>query len=103
MNFQVILQVAGALVLVGGAVAVIIKVGKWMISTLKKINEFLEDWRGEDERPGYPRRKGVLERLVDLEHEMGKVVHEVQPNSGNSLKDKVNRIGEHILPKDPTV
>lgn|SRR5574341_1680439 len=103
MNLQVVLQFAGALVLVGAAVAVIIKAVKWMVSTLKKINEFLEDWRGEDERPGYPRRKGVLERLVDLEREMNKVVHEVQPNSGNSLKDKVNRIEDHVVPKEPTV
>lgn len=63
-----------------------------MIGTLKKVNEFLEDWRGEDARPGYPGRPGVLQRLVELERHAATTSHEVQPNSGSSMKDQLNRI-----------
>lgn len=67
-----------------------------MIGTLRKVNEFLEDWRGEEARPGYPGRPGVLQRLVQLEEHVATTSHEVQPNSGSSMKDQLNRIDKAI-------
>lgn len=92
MDMATILQWCGGLVVVGGGLGVLIGGGKWMFGTLRKINDFLEDWRGEDSRPGYPGRPGVLERLVKLEEHAATTTHEVQPNSGSSMKDAINRI-----------
>lgn len=92
MNWALILQICGGLVIIGGGLGVLIGGGKWMIGTMKKINDFLEDWRGEDARPGYPGRPGVLERLVKLEEHAATTTHEVTPNSGSSIKDQLNRV-----------
>jgi hypothetical protein len=97
-NWAWVLQAAGAVVLLAGALAVIVKGVRWMLATLRKINEFLEDWRGEEARPGYHKRPGVMERLVSLEEQMATVAHEVRPNSGQSLKDQVTRIEEQLAP-----
>jgi hypothetical protein len=62
------------------------------------VREFLEDWRGEEARPGYHKRPGVMERLVSLEEHMHGVTHELKPNSGLSLRDAVDRIEERTTP-----
>jgi hypothetical protein len=62
---------------------------KWVWPFLRKIAEFLEDWRGEDPRAGYPGRPGIPERMRNLESEF-------VPNHGGSAKDAWNRI-EHAL------
>lgn len=100
MNWSWIFQAAGALVLFGGAVAVIVKGVRWLLTTLRKVNEFLEDWRGEEARPGYHKRPGVMERLVMLEEMAREVRHEVKPNSGTSLKDQITRIEEKTVPPE---
>lgn len=92
MTFAEVATIAGYVIVIGGAFGLIWGGGKWMIGTLKKVNEFLEDWRGEDARPGYPGRPGVLERLVKLEEHAATTSHEVQPNSGQSIKDQLNRV-----------
>jgi len=96
MTFAEVAVTAGYVVAIGGAIAAIFGGGKWMIGTLKKVNEFLEDWRGEDARPGYPGRPGVLQRLVDLEDKVRTIEHESVPNSGSSMKDAVNRIDKSL-------
>lgn len=54
-----------------------------------KVEEFIEDWRGTVARPGVPARAGVMERLDGIEHQL-------KPNSGESLRDAVNRIEEQL-------
>jgi hypothetical protein len=54
---------------------------KWM-STWE---HFMEDWFGEEERPGVPARDGVMQRLHSIEGEL-------KPNGGGSIKDSINRI-----------
>lgn len=98
MNVGWVLSAAGAVVVVGGALVVLIKAGAWVFRTWRRINEFLEDWNGEEARPGWPKRLGVMERLVDLETHAQAIVHEVQPNSGLSLRDSVQRIELHTVP-----
>lgn len=100
MGWSRLLEAAGALVLFGGAVAVIVKGVRWMLTMLRRWSEFLEDWRGEEARPGYAKRPGVMERLVTLEERLDAVVHEMRPNAGSSLKDQITRIEEHAVPPD---
>jgi hypothetical protein len=102
MDFSWVLPAAGALILVAGALVVIGKGVRWVFSTLNMIREFLEDWRGEEARPGYHKRPGVMERLVSLEEQVGAVKHELKPNSGTSLRDAVDRIEVHTVPPPDT-
>lgn len=69
------------------------------------IRNFLEDWNGTIARPGVERRAGVMERLdnVDgrlttVEVELDKANHQLHPNGGSSVADKVNQIKEVVLP-----
>lgn len=98
MDIAGIASAAGVVVVVGGALVVLVKAVAWVFRTIRRINDFLEDWNGEAERPGWPKRLGVMERLVDLEQHARTIVHEVQPNSGLSLRDSVSRIEEHTVP-----
>lgn len=55
------LGVAGGILLTAGGIA-------WKLAPLaRRITHFLDDWQGEDARPGIPRRPGVLERLQTQE------------------------------------
>jgi hypothetical protein len=98
MDFSWVLPAAGALVLLAAALVVIGKGVRWVFSTLNMVREFLEDWRGEEARPGYHKRPGVMERLVSLEEQVSTVTHELKPNSGASLRDAVDRIEVHTVP-----
>ena len=64
----------------------------------KGFEQFLEDWHGVPERPGFDAIPGIPERLRQLERnaredreKLKEIVHEIRPNSGGSLKDKVNK------------
>lgn len=76
-NTNWILTAATAIAIVGGAVALIWKGIRWVLSTLRKVSEFLEDWRGEDARPGHARQPGVPERFTNLEERLMKVEQEI--------------------------
>ena len=102
MDFSWVLPAAGALVLLAAALVVIGKGVRWVFSTLNMVREFLEDWRGEEARPGYHKRPGVMERLVSLEEQVNTVTHELKPNSGSSLRDAVDRIETHTVPPPET-
>lgn len=54
-----------------------------------RVDNFMDDWGGEDARPGVVRRPGVMERLEWIEHQL-------KPNSGESLRDAVNRIEQQL-------
>lgn len=99
-----VLPAAGGVIVIGGAVVLITKGFKWVFSTIRKVNEFLEDWRGEDARPGHARRLGVPERLesietrlVRVEGQVNKVKGQVESNGGSSLRDAVDRIERHTV------
>lgn len=88
-NLMTLTSIASVLITIFGAWFAIVKfispffkrVKKWM-STWEN---FMDDWFGEQERPGVPGRQGVMERLHNIELE-------VKPNGGGSMKDAVNRI-----------
>jgi tetrahydromethanopterin S-methyltransferase subunit G len=84
----------------------IIKITKFF----KKAVHFFDDFLGESERPGVPPRPGMSERissvefcikkidnrLEDIEGKVAKINYELQPNSGFSVKDAINRIEKRI-------
>ncbi|MFJ5890259.1 hypothetical protein [Streptomyces californicus] len=80
----------------GGAVSVVATLGtvawraaRGAIRLGRRVDHFMDDWMGEDERPGVPARPGVIERLSRVEHEL-------YPNSGGSLRDAVDLANERL-------
>lgn len=75
----------------------IASIKKFLGPTVRNIQLMWEDWRGEEARPGVPRRPGVMERLSDIEHQL-------KPNGGGSIRDKIENIdrqlAQHIADKD---
>ncbi|MEW2635926.1 hypothetical protein AB0903_30890, partial [Streptomyces sp. NPDC048389] len=57
-----------------------------------RVDDFVDDWQGVPPRPGVPERKGVMERLDGIEERLTSVEHELHPNSGQSLRDAVDRV-----------
>ncbi len=66
--------------------------------TSKGFEQFLEDWNGVPERPGFDAIPGVPERLRVLERNarrdrelLERIDHELHPNSGGSMRDQLDR------------
>lgn len=89
-----LLWIAGVIGAVGTAVAVLAGARRWLAARWRRVDEFLEDWRGTPPRPGCPGRPGVPERLAALETALATVKSEVTPNHGGSLKDLVRAIDQ---------
>jgi hypothetical protein len=92
----IILASLAALCAVLGAIWVCIKLYH---KFLKRTSDFLDDWQGEKARPGVEARPGVMARLACQDvmlAEHGAVLeaiqHEVNYNSGSTIKDAVHRI-----------
>lgn len=74
-----------------------ILIGLYKASLLtKRFIHFLDDYFGEEERPGFPGRPGMQERMRIIEEEMKTVSYEMKPNSGSSIKDSINRIEKRL-------
>jgi hypothetical protein len=70
-----------------------------VIRFVRRIVHFVDDWFGEPERDGVPERPGVMLRLklIDdhgqrTDERLDAIEHQLSPNSGSSLHDKVTRI-----------
>ena len=63
---------------------------------VKRFIHFLDDYFGEEERPGFPGRPGMQERLGYMESEISCISYEMRPNSGTSIKDAINRIEKRL-------
>lgn len=74
---------------------------RWLLSALRRVNNFLDDWNGEPARPGVTATPGVMDRLARLESKVVEVRDEVKPNGGASMRDAVNRIAEATGANDP--
>lgn len=74
--------IAGVISTAGVSYAAVIRPLRRM---LREIVAFREDWYGESARPGVPARKGVMERLADIDGQL-------RTNGGSSLRDAVSRI-----------
>lgn len=89
---QIILSIAGTL---GGLTVIVVTGGK--ISKLtKRFIHFLDDYFGEEARPGFPGRPGMQERLRKIEEDVDHISYEMKPNSGSSIKDAINRIEKRL-------
>ncbi|MGW0763008.1 hypothetical protein ACWD1Y_42205 [Streptomyces sp. NPDC002814] len=93
----------GAVSLFAGLVTVVWRLVRGVARFGRRVNEFMDDWRGEPSRPGVKERSGVMARMAGLEGRMGeleegfaRVMHELYPNSGESLRDAVD-LANHRL------
>ncbi|MFE0763667.1 hypothetical protein [Streptomyces smyrnaeus] len=87
----------------GGAITVLTGLGtvvwrglRGVLHLGRRVNEFMDDWAGEEERPGVPGRPGVMERVSAIEDRLERVEHELYPNSGGSLRDAVDLANERL-------
>ncbi|MCX4986923.1 hypothetical protein [Streptomyces sp. NBC_00572] len=87
----------------GGVASVVLAVvaGVWrvlrgLLHLGGRVNEFMDDWAGEPERPGVPARPGVMERVSGIEERLSRVEHELYPNSGGSLRDAVDLANQRL-------
>ena len=62
----------------------------------KRFIHFLDDYFGEEERPGFEGRPGLQERLRFMEEEIACISFEMRPNHGTSIKDAVARIEKRL-------
>ena len=77
----------------------VITVGLYKATKLvKRFIHFLDDYFGEEERPGFDGRPGLQERLKFMEEEIACISFEMRPNHGTSIKDAIGRI-EYRLDK----
>ena len=63
---------------------------------IKRFIHFLDDYFGEEARPGFPGRPGMQERLAFMEKEIKGISYEMKPNSGSSIKDAIARIEKRL-------
>jgi hypothetical protein len=63
---------------------------------VKRFIHFLDDYFGEEERPGFEGRPGMQERLKFMEEEIACISFEMRPNHGTSIKDAVHRIEKRL-------
>jgi hypothetical protein len=75
----------------------VIWVGLYKATKLvKRFIHFLDDYFGEEERPGFDGRPGMQERMRIIEEELKCVSYEMRPNSGTSIKDAIGRIEKRL-------
>ncbi|MFI6813288.1 hypothetical protein ACIBG7_12790 [Nonomuraea sp. NPDC050328] len=75
--------------IVGGALALLARALTGMARRLRRLSHFLDDWNGEEARPGVPYRPGFAERVALIEAEL-------KPNHGSSLRDAINRVEQGV-------
>jgi len=66
------------------------------IKLVKRFIHFLDDYFGEEERPGFEGRPGMQERLKFMEEEIACISFEMRPNHGTSIKDAIARIENRL-------
>ena len=100
--FEILMMTGAILAAVTGIIVFSMKIAKG----LKRIVHFLDDYNGEEARPGIPERLGMSARISQLEDcvsssrtELGQldkkvtfIEKELHPNHGTSMRDKVDRI-----------
>lgn len=70
---------------------------RWLYRQVASIQNLLEDWNGEQPRPGVPGRMGVMERLDRIEKTVNSAAFNSRPNHGTSAYDEHTRLLNQIL------
>ena len=68
---------------------VVVPTARGIHNFFKTIGQFLSDWSGHEERPGFPGVPGVMERINRIDGQL-------RNNGGSSLKDAIDRIEEKV-------
>ncbi|WNI31499.1 hypothetical protein [Streptomyces sp. ITFR-6] len=92
----------GSVVMAAGAA--LWRITRGVLHMSRRVELFMDDWSGAEERPGVPGRPGVMARLGGFEDRMTRVEHELYPNSGESLRDAVDLANQRLAlmcPDDP--
>ncbi len=84
----------GVVVAIGGAAGLVYRATRGARHLATRLGDLADDWQGVPERPGVSERPGVMARLGAIEERIGRVEHELHPNSGSSLRDAVDRVDE---------
>lgn len=86
-------EIVVSILALGGGIAGYFKIIVPFASRIKKWvttwESFMEDWKGEEARPGRDRVPGVMERLNNIDGELKR-------NGGSSIKDSVDRIEKNV-------
>ncbi|MEV6790913.1 hypothetical protein AB0M87_02705 [Streptomyces sp. NPDC051320] len=92
------------------AIGVLWRLTRGFRRIMARVDDIVDDWQGVQPRPGIPGRPGVMARLggiearaAGIEERLGSVEHELHPNSGQSLRDAVDRVDVALngSPPDP--
>jgi tetrahydromethanopterin S-methyltransferase subunit G len=92
-NMMPLMEISGIIIAVLGAwfsitrffIPLFRKIKKWSMTW----EAFMEDWSGEEARPGRDAIPGVMERLNNIDGQL-------KNNGGSSIKDAVDRIESNI-------
>lgn len=57
----------------GVAVATMLALAVKAFRGVRRVSHFLDDWFGEESRPGVPARPGVMERLDSVEQDVASI------------------------------
>ena len=85
--------IVGLITILGALVAS----ARWTYRQVCSLQDLLEDWHGEQARPGVPGRLGVMERLDRIEKTVNSAAFNSQPNHGTSAYDEHTRLLKEIL------
>jgi hypothetical protein len=81
-----LVMVAAALAALGVIGAALVRSTRWVMRIVRRVQAFLDQWFGDESRPGVPDRLTTMEgRLVVVE---GQLTH----NGGSSLADQVAQV-----------
>lgn len=86
-------EIVISILALGGGIAGYFKIiapfGSRIKQWIQTWESFMQDWSGEEARPGRDRIPGVMERLNDIDGELKR-------NGGSSIKDSVDRIEKDV-------
>lgn len=81
---------AGIAATIGGLVAGGFAAGRRVWRFIRKVSHFLDDWLGDDGRPGVPARPGMMVRVLRLEVKQDEISTQLlSRNGGSTLRDNL--------------
>ncbi len=94
MIYHIDTGVIVALITIIGALVACIR---WTYAQVRSLQDLLDDWHGEEARPGVSGRLGVMERLDRIEKTVNTAAFNSRPNHGTSAYDEHTRLLKEIL------